>query len=284
MGDGRRPGRRAAVAILSLLLVGGCAGCGPAAASAGGAAPARPAPSGPSAVPASPASPAAPVSSMRSTEALGDSVPAGSACGCVPYPQLSASSLTVPGTREVTAANDAVGGYTTGDVLTQVRSDPDVMSRVAQADVVEIEVGANDVGYTEECGTSAACYSPGVATVGQNLAAIVARVRELAGGHRVAVVLLDYWSVWLGGRYARAQGPAYVDAVATVTDQVNSVIKQTAARTGAAYVDLRAAFKGPDYVEDETPYLAGDGDHPNAAGHRQIAAALVDVIIQALRR
>jgi hypothetical protein len=29
--------------------------------------------------------------------------------------------------------------------------------------------------------------------------------------------LLDYWSVWLGGRYADAEGPAYVDAVGSVT-------------------------------------------------------------------
>ena len=196
--------------------------------------------------------------SMQSTVALGDSVPAGSACGCVPYPELSASSLTRPGGPAVTAANDAVGGYTTEDVLTQVRSDPGVMSHVAQADVVEIEAGANDVGYTDGCGMAVACYSGGVATVGQHLAEIVARVRELAGGHPVAVVLLDYWSVWLGGRYAKAQGPAYVDLVGALTDQVNSVIKRTAARTGAGYVDLRAALKGPDYTEDETPYLAGD--------------------------
>jgi acyl-CoA thioesterase-1 len=96
------------------------------------------------------------------------------------------------------------------------------------------------------------------------------------------VILLDYWSVWLGGRYAAAEGPAYVDAATTVTDQMNDVIKDTAADTSSAYVNLRAAFKGPDYAYDETRYLASDGDHPNAAGQRQIAAAVVGVIIQTL--
>ena len=86
------------------------------------------------------------------------------------------------------------------------------------------------------------------------------------------VVLLDYWSVWLGGQYAAAQGDAYVTAAATVTDQVNTAIKTTALATNSAYVDLRTAFKGPDHTYDETHYLAPDGDHPNAAGHRQIAA------------
>ena len=84
------------------------------------------------------------------------------------------------------------------------------------------------------------------------------------------------------GRYADAEGPVYVDAVASVTDQVNTVIKRTAADTDSGYVDLRAIFKGPDYDSDETPYLASDGDHPNAAGHQKIAAAVIDVVSQSL--
>jgi lysophospholipase L1-like esterase len=91
----------------------------------------------------------------------------------------------------------------------------------------------------------------------------------------------DYW-VRLGGQYAEDKGPAYVDAAEEVTDQVNNVIKTTASNTGAAYVDLRAAFKGPNYAYDETRYLASDGDHPNAAGHQQIAAAVVDVVTRTL--
>ena len=54
------------------------------------------------------------------------------------------------------------------------------------------------------------------------------RVHELTSGHKVLVVLLDYWSVWLGGQYAAAQGDAYVDAAAQVTDDVNTAIKSTA--------------------------------------------------------
>jgi acyl-CoA thioesterase I len=227
-----------------------------------------------------------PASSMPrgawSVVALGDSVPYGSNCGCIPYPQLSASSLTMPATREVTATNDAVAGSTTEDVLMQLRSDPDVVSHVRKAYVVEIEVGANDVAYSGSCGTTVACYQPMIPVIEHNLAEIIARVRELTAGHPVLLVLLDYWSVWLGGQYAEAQGSAYVDAADAVTDQVNTVIKATAAESGSAYVDLRAAFKGPDYEFDETHYLSNDGDHPNAAGHEQIAATVVDVVTQTL--
>ena len=107
-------------------------------------------------------------------------------------------------------------------------------------------------------------------------------MHELAGGAPVLVVLLDYWSVWLGGSYATAEGEAYVATAQALTDEINTAIKSVATASGSAYVDLRAAFKGPDYAYDETHYLSDDGDHPNAAGHQQIARATTSVIETAL--
>lgn len=115
------------------------------------------------------------------------------------------------------------------------------------------------------------CYTAAISGVEQNLRTIMQRVHELTAGHLSLVVLPDYWSVWLGGQHAQAQGQMNVD-VATVTDDVNTAIKTVAAETGSAYVDLRAAFKGPDYSYDETHYLASDGDHPNAAGRSSNAS------------
>ena len=277
MASGRRFVHHVVAAFACAILVSGCS-TAPAATST----PSSTSP--PSTSPTSTSTPSAGDSHQHdwSIVALGDSVPHGTSCGCTPYPELSATSLTEPATREVTATNEAVGGFTTADVLTQLRSDDDVISQVSKADVVEIEVGANDVAYSGSCGTSIACYQPRIRSTQQNLDEIVARVRDLTTGHPVLLVLLDYWSVWLGGQYAESKGPAYVDAADEVTDQVNNVIKTTAANTGAAYVDLRAAFKGPNYAYDETRYLASDGDHPNAAGHEQIATAVVDVVTRTL--
>ena len=213
-----------------------------------------------------------------SVVALGDSVPAGSACGCTPFPQLSAALLAAPGSGEVPTADDAVNGATSTDVLNAVTTDREVQSDVAAADIVEIEIGANDVAYSAACGTTASCYEPTVPIVEQNVRAIVAEVRALTAARTTLVVLLDYWSVWLGGTYAAAQGQAYVDAAAAVTGQVNSAIRQVAADTDATYVDVRAAFKGPSYTNDETRYLASDGDHPNARGHATIAQAVVSAV------
>jgi acyl-CoA thioesterase-1 len=182
----------------------------------------------------------------------------------------------------VTATNDSVAGYTTSDVLRQLESKGAVIEHVRRADAVEIEVGANDVPYTKRCGTVVDCYAPLVPAVEKNLAAIVSRVRELDSGHKVLVVLLDYWSIWLGGKYAAEQGDAYVTAAREMTDRVNTAIETTAAQTGSAYVDLRAAFKGPSFGYLETHYLSSDGDHPNAAGHEAIARATEAVIEKAL--
>jgi lysophospholipase L1-like esterase len=175
-----------------------------------------------------------------------------------------------------------VAGFTTSNVLHQLESDNNVIGHVQSAHAVEIEVGANDVAYTNSCGTAVDCYTPRIPALEKNLAAIVSRVRDLTSGHEVLVVLLDYWSVWLGGQYAAAKGEAYVTAAEKMTDKVNAVIRSTATVSGSAYVDLRAAFKGPDYAYDETHYLSSDGDHPNSAGHRQIAAATEAVIEKSL--
>jgi lysophospholipase L1-like esterase len=209
-----------------------------------------------------------------SVVALGDSVPRGSNCDCRPYPQLTADDLAAKSGRAVTAANEAVGGATTAEVLDQLDSDTPVIDHVRAAHAVEIEIGANDVGYSKSCGTTVDCYASRLPGVEKNLSAIVARVRELTSGDSAALILVDYWSVWLGGKYAAAKGPAYVNAAEELTDRVDAIIKRTAAESGSYYVDLRAAFKGPDYAYDETHFLSSDGDHPNAAGHEQIAKAV----------
>ena len=214
--------------------------------------------------------------------ALGDSVPRGTHCDCRPYPPLTADDLTASSGRNVTATNDSVAGYTTAAVLRQLRQNRNVIAHVRAARALEIEIGANDVGYSKSCGTNVECYSPRLPQLEKNLTSIVRRVDALTSGHRTLVVLLDYWSVWLGGQYAAAKGEDYVDAAAAVTDEVNRAIKATASKSHSEYVDLRAAFKGPDYSYDETHYLSSDGDHPNAKGHEQIAAAADAVIDKAL--
>jgi lysophospholipase L1-like esterase len=210
-------------------------------------------------------------------------VPRGANCDCTPYPQLTADDLAKKTGRTVTAGNDAVNGATSADVLDQLQSDRAVIAHARSADAIELEVGANDVAYSNACGTAVHCYAGRLPALESNLRAIVARARELTSPHTLEIVLLDYWSVWLGGRYAAERGPAYVTAAEDLTDRVDAIIKKTAQDSGAVYVDLRAAFKGPSYQYDETRFLSNDGDHPNAAGHEQIAKAVAAAVDTGLR-
>ena len=164
------------------------------------------------------------------------------------------------------ATNAAVAGFTTASVLNQLQSDSTVVDQVRKADAVEINIGANDVPYKNSCGTKVDCYAPLVPPMQKNLAAIVSSVHDLTSGHKVLVVLLDYWSIWLGGTYARSKGHEYVSAARQMTAHVDAAIKTTASQSGTAYVSERRAFKGPSFGYIETHYLTSDGDHPNATG------------------
>ena len=220
--------------------------------------------------------------SRWSLVALGDSVPSGASCNCHPYPTLLAQRIAKAKGQPVATLNDAVDGFTTADVLAQLNGDRRVIAHVRSADVITIEIGANDLSYSSQCDTEASCYQPSVPIMRKNLAAIMSRVHTLTAGRKVLIVLLDYWSIWLGGTYAAAMGAAYVTAADTLTDKVNAQIKAIAAATHSAYVDLRAAFKGPNYSDDETRFLSSDGDHPSARGHQLIASAAAKVIAKEL--
>lgn len=209
--------------------------------------------------------------------ALGDSVPHGTACKCIPFPRLTAADISHVTRHSVKQMNDSVPGYTSEDVMDQLENNRAVMFHVAVSQAVLVEVGANDVAHSATCKNDVACYDRRLPRLQHNLSAIANRIDRLTGG-KVTLVMLDYWNVWLGGKYAAQHGQAYVAASHQVTASVSDLIRRVAQAHGGYWIDLRAAFRGPSYSYDETHLLAPDGDHPNAAGHVRIEQAIAKTL------
>jgi lysophospholipase L1-like esterase len=196
----------------------------------------------------------------RTVVTLGDSVPAGTACGCEPFPSLYA------GAQHAISENFASPGSTSADVLAAVPADLDVLSSATE---VIIMTGANDMASSFGRPSQ---YAPVASRIQSDVAEAVTAIE---GIHRVPVIVLGYWNVVLDGQVGAAQyGPSGVRDAAAATAAVNDALRAAAARSGAVYISTSMAFHGDDGGQDPTGLLAPDGDHPNAAGHAAIAALL----------
>ncbi|RLV50403.1 SGNH/GDSL hydrolase family protein [Nocardioides mangrovicus] len=225
--------------------------------------------------------------------ALGDSVPAGSHCGCTPFPTLYGRALASRLHRGVHVADDAKGGWTSADVLAALRDTGSTRARdVAAADVVVVEIGANDTSDQHDAVTSGQCDAhPGagdcvadeLAALKRHLAAIDRQIAVLRAGQPTVVAYVGYWNVFEDGDVAyqaySAQGLA---ASRRLTRRVNGVIWTQAHASAAAYVDLVAPFRHHGHVY-LTSLLAADGNHPSAKGHRLIARVLLGDTLHRVR-
>jgi lysophospholipase L1-like esterase len=114
--------------------------------------------------------------------------------------------------------------------------------------------------------------------VGAQLSAILTAARKLRGDRSTQVLVTQYWNVFADGDVARAaNGTAYLRWSDELTRALNTRICRAAQSDGATCVDLYAPLKG-NGSRNPTDLLAGDGDHPNAAGHRLIASTLLAAI------
>lgn len=207
---------------------------------------------------------------------LGDSVMAGTACGCdgpvAAYARLMSKSLG----RHITAVNMGVGGATTSSLQAQLRQSS-TRSAVAGASVVLLIIGANDllpqlVRYrSTEC--THTCYQPAVLNMSDRLNGLLDQIADLRNGRRGTVLVADYWNVFPDGTSEREEHGA--DEVAwgrQVSRAANAEICRVSRENGAVCVDTYAPFLAHDGDPDR--YLAPDGDHPNVAGVDLIAAQL----------
>ncbi|MGZ4611827.1 MAG: GDSL-type esterase/lipase family protein [Kineosporiaceae bacterium] len=215
---------------------------------------------------------------------LGDSVPAGSGCDCSDYVTLLGHSLSRAQGSPVLTSNLASPGETSADLVAQLGA-ADTRSALADADVVVVTIGANDLEGVDpttcqadagENGddTVAACYRAQLDTLARNLDRALTLVGQLAPTPGTRVLVTGYWNVFLDGTVGKSHGAAYVQLADSATRAVNARIADAAKAHGDTFVDLFTPFRGSDGTRDCTDLLAPDGDHPDADGHALIAGTL----------
>lgn len=201
------------------------------------------------------------------TVGLGDSVPAGTACdGCTTYVDEVGDALAERLGVSATVHNEAVSGYTTADVLTQLES-VGTTSLLKDADLAIVTIGANDFDIDEivsRCaGKDASCFSKDVDSVVDNVTTVLRRTRARMTRTDAVVVVTGYWNVGEDGSVARSMGSDYVSVTNLLTRTFNERLQAATAGVGAIYVDVWTPFKGADGTRDDTDLLAADGDHPS---------------------
>ena len=217
---------------------------------------------------------------------LGDSVPSAETCNCTGYVEQVGGQLQRLTHRPWTVHNDAVGGWTTADVENDVNSSP-TRDHLANADVVLIEVGANDFALDrvgdQGCfpAATSSCWSTTLAGVRDGLTRIIAAIRRIDHRPDLRIGVLGYWNVTRDGAVGRALGQAFVLGSDSLTRLVNDTVQQVALATGASYVDAYTPLKGESGTRDPTADLLDDGDHPNASGHTLLAGAVLDELVTA---
>ena len=210
---------------------------------------------------------------------IGDSVTSATVCGCTGFVESYAAHLPAADGGPARAENLGAGGLTAAGLRTLMTQPGPTPTSVAEADVLLVTIGANDLtpllSRWQSSGCSKACYSPAVEAVGSDLGDILAAARSLRGHRPTRVLVTDYWNVFADGDVARASdGPAYLRWSDELTRALNVSICNAARNAGATCVDLYAPFKG-DGSKNPTELLAADGDHPNAAGNQAISSALL---------
>jgi lysophospholipase L1-like esterase len=240
----------------------------------------------PSPTPTSSPAPTGPTTATPLTVvALGDSVPSATNCTCEGYVEQLGTLLHTATRRPVAVHNDAAGGGTSADLARDLQT-PAIVHDLRHADLVIIEVGANDFSLDRVDDPAclpvekSACWSTTMDNLRTGLTRIVSNIRAIDRSPQVRVAVAGYWNITVDGAVGAARGDAFVTGSDALTKAVNTTIAGVAATLHAIYVDAYTPFKG-DGSLDPTSALLDDGDHPNAKGHALLAKAVLEALTSA---
>lgn len=222
--------------------------------------------------------------------AIGDSLPYGQAdCGgCPTFIQLFGRALAHATGAQVVVRNlSEHTGIDSAYLRHELSTSPTLRSAIAGADAITVTIGHNDPPWssaTDPCdgkgGYPSAdwskynndCLTHNVERYGANLESILKQIRTLRHGKPTLLRVTDDYDDLIGDpqvpKSAYSTAKRFVDAYAARTCTI-------AKTQHAVCIDTYHAFNGPSGSGDAGALLADDHTHPNARGHRLIAALLV---------
>jgi lysophospholipase L1-like esterase len=194
----------------------------------------------------------------------------------------------------------------------------DVIADADDPDVVSVSVGGNDVGFAKiltKCIESPACFNgkPGAKLTNEisskllylntvdpltGLNALETVYQNIYAKAPKAKLLVVGYPNLLGTTDIKACKALFTkgekDVIAQIVDVGDALIKKSAERNGATFVDLRPYFAGHGAC-DKVPYInrlrtqadgviSPESFHPNPVGQEQIARALRDAFSTAVRQ
>jgi lysophospholipase L1-like esterase len=211
--------------------------------------------------------------------AMGDSLAAG-ALAQEGYVPRYATYVNIDTGSNVTTLNMGIPGWHSGDLLNALQNDPIFRNQVSGAELVTWDIGGNDLANAHDrfvqktCGglDNQDCLRSAVSTFEPNWDAIVAEVLKLRDPSKTILRTMDIYNPYVASDMKAG--------IFTITepylDEVNSHIHANAQANGIPVAAVHQAFNGADGTQDPGTLglIAGDGFHPNDAGHKVIADQL----------
>ncbi|MFJ9517687.1 SGNH/GDSL hydrolase family protein [Kitasatospora sp. NPDC101801] len=231
--------------------------------------------------------------------------PAGCGRSAVNYPALVAKQLGVAEFTDVSCSSATTADLTGAQKLSGGSSAPPQLDALsAGTKLVTLGIGGNDVGFLDVLSRCALAGLTGsgcrgsfraadgtdqvtgrIATAGERLGAVLAETRRRAPAATVFVVgypaLFPVDPAGCGKSLGRVAATADVSYLTGKAEELNAELKRRAAAAGARYVDTAVA--GHDmcaaadtrWIEPPFPAAGLTPVHPNAAGQRGMAAAVL---------
>lgn len=191
---------------------------------------------------------------------------------------------------ELDSRNLARSGWHSSQLAAALQHDPLFRKQIAKADVITWNIGGNDLRIARDlfhqgrCGgeDNQQCLRHAVTAFRNNWNVIISELQALRKSQQSTIRTMNLYNPYVKEDMARGTF-AVLDPY---FDQANTHIASSLIRTDISLAPISIAFNGPRGLEDpaDKGFIAFDGYHPNAAGHRVIAKQLIQLGLPSLPR